>query len=206
LRTSTQVADRVEALARDLDALYSESDLEAARLLRHSEPLGDLPPLLQFLMFAEHHALERGIDYPSMTIGEYVTFAGGYHLVPAMVLIVEKSSVLGAVVRPCGEDPDASVAEVFCIEHRAPGHTTIVPVEQIEQPGDPRLGPQLSEWTQLMVRIQRGMHSRGFLGVQLRGSGDETAMHQHRIADNKLFDAEVRADHFAAPPDFERSN
>ena len=195
--TPTQVADRVERIARDLDALYSASDLDAAHLLRSTEPPAELPALLQFLVFAEHSAIEYGIDYPTVSIGEYITFAAGYHLFPAMVLVVEKSSALGAVVRPLGADPDASIVELFCIEHHIPGSSRLAPLEVLEGAQDPRLGPQLSEWIQTMVSVQRRMHSPEFDAIPLHES-DYATMHQHHVADNLLFDVEVRADHFGA--------
>jgi len=171
----------------EVHSLVTERDYRAADKLAEMESV-PVHPFLTFQELCEELAREEGVDYPSMSLEEYMNGNGDWHVFPDLVLLVEKSCVLGYRIRPCGDDPDRCIFDMFSLEHFPPDAIPETKWQFFENWRDH------DDWGQLpgqdlknIADIQAGLHSLGFEGHWLN-TVQETAVHnQHVIADRYLF-------------------
>ena len=179
-------------LSRSLGSMQTERDARAAEVLAGMEP-SDVPPIITFLELCKRLALEDGVDYPEITIEQYFTGNGDYHVFPTMVILVEPSSTLGYRMRPNGDDPDSAIWDCFSLEHFAPGEAPNPKWEVFPNWREADLGPFLAQDLKNIPDIQAGMHSSGFEGLWLNRVQESTVMNAHRVADRFLFGVEHSA-------------
>jgi phenylpropionate dioxygenase-like ring-hydroxylating dioxygenase large terminal subunit len=182
-------ANLMRYLSRTLGAMQTERDARAADLLAEMEP-SEVPPIITFLGLCEQLALEDGVDYPKMSLEQYFTGNGDYHVFPTMVILVEPSSTLGYRMRPNGDDPDSCIWDLFSLEHYAPGAAPSPKWEVFPNWRTADLGPFLAQDLKNIPDIQAGMHSSGFEGLWLNSVQETTIMNAHRVADRFLFGAD----------------
>jgi hypothetical protein len=182
-------ANLMRYLSRSLGSMQTDRDARAADLLAGMEP-SDVPPIITFLELCKRLALEDGVDYPEMTIEQYFTGNGDYHVFPTMVILVEPSSTLGYRMRPNGDDPDSAIWDCFSLEHFAPGEAPNPKWEVFPNWREADLGPFLAQDLKNIPDIQAGMHSDGFEGLWLNRVQESTIMNAHRVADRFLFGVE----------------
>lgn len=171
----------------EVGSLVTERDYRAADQLAEMEP-SEMPPFLVFQQLCEKLAREEGVDYPSMSMEEYFAGNGDWHVFPTLVLLVEKSCVLGYRVRPDGNDPDRCIFEMFSLEHFAPGDVPETKWQEFENWRDHDGWGQLpGQDLKNIADIQSGMHSRGFEGHWLNTVQEMCVHNQHVIANRFLF-------------------
>lgn len=175
----------------EIGSLVTERDHRAATQLAAMERSDDLIPFFAFQELSERMAREEGVDFPDMSLEEYFEGNGDWHIFPTLVILVEKSCLLGYRVRPDGDDPDSCIFEMFSLEH--------FPADDV-----PETKWQVFEhwrhhdgWGQLPTQdlknigdIQGGLHSPGFDGHWLNTVQEMTVHNQHAIADRFIFGTE----------------
>ena len=187
-------AARPEVFARSMQyqylevgSLVTERDYRAAEQLAAMEP-GEVPPFVLYHQLCEQLAREEGVDFPAMSMEEYFAGNGDWHVFPTLVMLVEKSCLLGYRMLPDAEDPNRCIFEMFSLEHFAPGDVPETKWLDVENWRD------FDGWGQLptqdlknMADIQAGLHSPGFEGHWLNKVQEMSVRNQHAIADRFLF-------------------
>jgi phenylpropionate dioxygenase-like ring-hydroxylating dioxygenase large terminal subunit len=170
-----------------LGAMQTPRDARAAQQLATMEIPAGVPPLIPYLELCEQYALEEGVDYPKMDLETFFAGNGDYHIFPTLVILVEKSGVLGYRMRPESDDPDTCIWEAFALEHFAPGKAPDARWEVFPSFREADLGAFLAQDVKNIPDIQAGMHSEGFGGLRLNTVQETTIMNAHRVADRFLF-------------------
>jgi phenylpropionate dioxygenase-like ring-hydroxylating dioxygenase large terminal subunit len=171
----------------EVGSLVTERDFRAADQLAEMEP-GPTPPFLVFQQLCEALAREEGVDYPTMSMEQYFAGNGDWHVFPTLVMLVEKSCLLGYRVLPDGDDPDRCIFEMFSLEHFAPGDVPETKWQVFENWRDHDGWGQLpTQDLKNIADIQAGMHSRGFRGHWLNTVQEMSVRNQHAIANRFLF-------------------
>lgn len=171
----------------EVGSLVTERDSRACEQLAQMEP-SEVPAFMLYHQLTEKLALEEGVDYPVMDMPTYFAGNGDWHIFPTLVLLVEKSCVLGYRVRPDGDDPNRCIFEMFSLEH----------FSEHEEPDS--VWQEFANWREHdgwgqlptqdlknIADIQAGMHSRGFTGHWLNRVQETSVHNQHVIADRFLF-------------------
>jgi Rieske 2Fe-2S family protein len=189
-----QAAARPEVYARtmqyqylEVGSLVTERDYRAAEKLAAMEPC-ETPPFLLYHQLCEELAREEGVDFPTMSMEQYFAGNGDWHIFPSVVVLVEKSCLLGYRMLPDGEDPNRCVFEMFSLEHFAPGEVPETKWQEFQHWRDH------DGWGQLPTQdlkniddIQAGLHAAGFKGHWLNTAQEMSIRNQHAIADRFLF-------------------
>ncbi|BBX18036.1 (2Fe-2S)-binding protein [Mycolicibacterium duvalii] len=171
----------------EVGSLVTERDYRAARRLATMEP-SDIPPFVLYHQMCEELALAEGVDFPKMTMEQYFAGNGDWHVFPTLVLLVEKSCVLGYRVLPDAENPNRCVFEMFSLEHFAPGEVPETSWLEVERWQDhDGWGELPTQDLRNIDAIHAGMHSRGFDGLWLNTAQEMSIRNAHAIADRFLF-------------------
>lgn len=198
--TSERDAERQKANARpqvyahtmqyqhlEVGSLVTERDFRAAEQLAQMDEV-PVHPFLTYHELCEQLAKAEGVDFPDVSLEQYMAGNGDWHVFPTLVMLVEKSCLLGYRVRPHGDDPDSCIFEMFSLEHFPPGEVPETKWQEFENWRDH------DGWGQLPTQdlknigdIQAGMHSRGFEGHWLNQVQETSVHNQHVIADRFLF-------------------
>ncbi|WP_299577203.1 aromatic ring-hydroxylating dioxygenase subunit alpha [uncultured Williamsia sp.] len=172
---------------KEVGSLVTERDYRAAQQLRTMEP-GEVPPFLLYHQLCEELALAEGVKFPQMSMQEYFGGNGDWHIFPSVVILVEKSCVLGYRMLPDADDPDRCVFEMFSLEHFPEGEVPETQWQVFDRWQDHDGWGELP--TQDLVNIadiQAGMHSEGFDGMWLNKAQEMSIHNAHVIADRFLF-------------------
>jgi len=171
----------------EVGSLVTERDYRAAEQLALMEP-SETPPFLLYHQLSEALARAEGVDFPEMSMPEYFAGNGDWHVFPTLVMLVEKSCLLGYRVRPDATDPDRCIFEMFSLEHFVPGEIPETKWQEFQH------WREHDGWGQLPTQdlkniadIQSGLHSDGFKGHWLNTAQEMSIRNQHAIADRFLF-------------------
>jgi Rieske 2Fe-2S family protein len=178
----------------EVGSLATERDYRALVELETMDDIGDMSPMLKYQEMSEALAVAEGVDYPVMTLEQYFAGNGDWHLFPTLVLLVEKSCVLGYRARPFGDDPDQCVWEMFSLEHYAKSEQPASKWQEFEH------WRHHDGWGQLPMQdlkniadVQSGMHSSGFQGHWVNLAQETAVLNQHVIADRFLFSSDAQS-------------
>ncbi|TRW76751.1 aromatic ring-hydroxylating dioxygenase subunit alpha [Mycolicibacterium sp. 018/SC-01/001] len=171
----------------EVGSLVTERDYRAAQELATLEP-NEVPPFLRYHEMAEKLALDEGVDFPQMTMEQYFAGNGDWHVFPTLVILVEKSCLLGYRMLPHPDDPDQCTFEMFSLEHMAPGEVPTTQWQEFARWQDHDGWGELPTQDLMNIGdIQAGMHSRGFRGLWLNTAQEMSIRNQHAIADRFIF-------------------
>jgi Rieske 2Fe-2S family protein len=175
-----------------VNALVTERDYRAAQKLATMEP-SEVPPFVLYHQLCEELALAEGVDFPRMSMEEYFAGNGDWHIFPTMVILVEKSCLLGYRMLPDAEDPNKCTFEMFTLEHFAPGEVPETSWQEFERWQDhDGWGELPTQDLQNIEAIHAGMHSHGFEGLWLNTAQEMSIRNEHAIADRFLFGVDKR--------------
>jgi len=171
----------------EVGSLVTERDFRAAEQLAAMEP-SEIPPFVLYHQLTEKLAREEGVDFPEMSMEQYFAGNGDWHVFPSLVMLVEKSCLLGYRARPDAEDPNRCVFEMFSLEHYAKDEA---PSSEWQEFNDWR---EHDGWRELPTQdfvniggIQAGMHSLGFKRLWLNTVQEAAVRNHHAVADRFLF-------------------
>ncbi|MFV8318615.1 aromatic ring-hydroxylating oxygenase subunit alpha [Mycobacterium sp. 23] len=175
----------------EVGSLVTERDFRAAQQLATLEP-GDVPPFVLYHQMCEELARAEGVDFPQMSMEQYFAGNGDWHVFPSMVILVEKSCLLGYRMLPDAEDPNRCLFEMFSLEHFAPGQVPDTQWQVFERWQDhDGWGELPSQDLRNIAAIHAGMHSAGFDGLWLNTAQEMSIRNEHAIADRFLFPADA---------------
>ncbi len=171
----------------EINSLVTERDYRVAQQMSDMEP-GPIPPFVIYHQMCEELAIAEGVDYPKMSMEEYFAGNGDWHVFPTLVILVEKSCLLGYRMLPDAEDPNRCVFEMFSLEHFAPGEVPETSWLEVERWQDHDGWGELPTQDLMNIdAIHAGMHSRGFDGLWLNTNQEMSIRNEHRIADRFIF-------------------
>jgi phenylpropionate dioxygenase-like ring-hydroxylating dioxygenase large terminal subunit len=171
----------------EVGSLVTERDYRASQKLATQEP-SEVPPFVLYHQLCEELARAEGVDFPQMSMEQYFAGNGDWHVFPTMVILVEKSCLLGYRMLPDAEDPNRCTFEMFSLEHFAPGEVPRTQWQVFEQWQDHDAWGELpSQDLQNIGAIHAGMHSAGFDGLWLNTAQEMSIRNEHAIADRYLF-------------------
>ncbi|OCB39435.1 (2Fe-2S)-binding protein [Mycobacterium malmoense] len=171
----------------EVGSLVTERDYRAAQKLATMEP-GDTPPFVLYHQLCEDLARAEGVDFPRMSMEQYFAGNGDWHVFPTMVILVEKSCLLGYRMLPDAEDPNRCTFEMFSLEHFGPGEVPETQWQVFERWQDhDGWGELPSQDLRNIGAIHAGMHSVGFDGLWLNTAQEMSIRNEHAIADRYLF-------------------
>lgn len=178
----------------EVRSLATERDYRVAQQLATMEP-SDIPPFVLYHQMCEELALAEGVDYPKMTMEQYFAGNGDWHVFPTLVILVEKSCILGYRMLPDAEDPNRCVFEMFSLEHFAPGEVPETSWLEFERWQDhDGWGELPTQDLKNIGAIHAGMHSNGFDGLWLNTAQEMSIRNEHTIADRFIFGVDDAAD------------
>ncbi|BBX41927.1 aromatic ring-hydroxylating oxygenase subunit alpha [Mycobacterium simiae] len=178
----------------EVGSLVTERDYRAAQKLAAMEP-SDVPPFVLYHQLCEELARAEGVDFPRMSMEQYFAGNGDWHMFPTMVILVEKSCLLGYRMLPDAEDPNRCMFEMFSLEHFAPGEVPETQWQVFERWQDhDGWGELPSQDLRNIGAIHAGMHSAGFDGLWLNTAQEMSIRNEHLIADRFLFGADRDGD------------
>lgn len=170
-----------------VNALVTERDFRAAQKLATMEP-SEVPPFVLYHQMCEELALAEGVDFPRMSMEEYFAGNGDWHIFPTLVILVEKSCLLGYRMLPDAQDPNSCTFEMFTLEHFASGEVPETSWQVFERWQDhDGWGELPTQDLQNIAAIHAGMHSNGFEGLWLNTAQEMSIRNEHAIADRFLF-------------------
>ena len=174
----------------EVGSLVTERDYRAARQLAKMEP-GEVPPFIQYHQMCEELALSEGVDFPRMSMEQYFAGNGDWHIFPTLVILVEKSCLLGYRMLPHADDPNQCTFEMFSLEHFPPGEVPKTSWQEFDRWQDhDGWGELPTQDLKNIAAIHAGMHSRGFDGLWLNTAQEMSIRNEHAIADRFLFGAD----------------
>jgi glycine betaine catabolism A len=171
----------------EVGSLVTERDYRAAQQLAAMEP-SEIPPFVLYHQLCEELARAEGVDFPHMSMEQYFAGNGDWHVFPTMVILVEKSCLLGYRMLPDAEDPNRCTFEMFSLEHFAQGDVPETRWQVFERWQDhDEWGELPSQDLKNIGAIHAGMHSAGFDGLWLNTDQEMSIRNEHAIADRFLF-------------------
>lgn len=175
-----------------VNALVTERDYRAAQQLATMEP-SETPPFVLYHKMCEELALADGVDFPRMSMEEYFAGNGDWHIFPTLVILVEKSCLLGYRMLPDADDPNRCTFEMFSLEHFAPGEVPEAGWQEFERWQDhDGWGELPTQDLKNIGAIHAGMHSKGFDGLWLNTAQEMSIRNEHAIADRFIFGVDER--------------
>jgi phenylpropionate dioxygenase-like ring-hydroxylating dioxygenase large terminal subunit len=171
----------------EVGSLVTERDYRAAQELAKLEP-SEVPPFVLYHKMCEDLAIAEGVDFPKMTMEQYFAGNGDWHVFPTLVILVEKSCLLGYRMLPDAEDPNRCTFEMFSLEHFAPGEVPQTHWQEFERWEDhDGWGELPTQDLKNIGAIHAGMHSNGFAGLWLNTAQEMSIRNEHAIADRFIF-------------------
>ncbi len=171
----------------EVGSLATERDYRVAQQLATMKP-SDVPPFLVYHQMCEELALAEGVDFPKMSMEEYFAGNGDWHVFPTLVILVEKSCLLGYRMLPHPDDPNQCTFEMFSLEHFAPGEVPETSWQEFEKWQDhDGWGELPTQDLRNIAAIHAGMHSKAFDGLWLNTAQEMSIRNEHAIADRFIF-------------------
>jgi phenylpropionate dioxygenase-like ring-hydroxylating dioxygenase large terminal subunit len=179
------IFEYAEQFKRDLKAMQTERAYQAAQQLR-SELTADAEPaevLTRWGGLVYEAAIKEGAGWPAGATPERLALVGfDVHIFPNFVMLPPAvEAVLGYRMRPNGDDPDSCLLDVWSLERFAPGKAPPLKREWAPDLKDEGWPLILRQDFQNLIRVQRGMHSRGFKGSRTNPLQERAVFNFHRI-------------------------
>jgi len=178
------VLDFVENFNRDLMAMVTQRSYDATQRLRTEVPASASPQevLAKWFQFQMEACEADGSGWPSELTPEYIERSGlDWHVFPNTIFLHGTvDGVLWYRVRPNGSDPNSSIFDVAALERFGPGKAPKLVREFLEDWRD-------TDWPLIYAQdfinlshIQRGMKSRGFVGLRTNPLQERAISNFHR--------------------------
>jgi len=175
----------LEEMERDLRAIYTTRDYEAAKRLLTEVPEDEEPTtaLMKLMMFQREAAMADGAGWPDGLSFENIVRAGiDWHMFPNLIVLPYMDGALWYRARPNGDDPDSCVFDVWSLARYAEGDE---PPLQRQFFTDWRehddWGGILPQDFQNLSEVQQGMKSRGFAGSRTNPIQEKPISNFHRV-------------------------
>jgi phenylpropionate dioxygenase-like ring-hydroxylating dioxygenase large terminal subunit len=176
--------DFVRMMAQDVQAIYSERDLEsAARILTEMEPTNDRVAIMsKVLEFNKEAAIASGAGWPAITPEQMFGAGTDWHIFPNMVVLPYGDSSLWYRARPHPTNPHQCTFDVYSLQRYAPGAAPPLVRQHFTDWRDFKALPSfLIDDFLNMPEVQRGMRNRGFRGARPNPVKEVAVLNFHRV-------------------------
>jgi nitrite reductase/ring-hydroxylating ferredoxin subunit len=179
------IVDSFEEMYRDLQAMYLEPGLAAARRIMTEVPAGsDMMTIgAKLLQFHREELEKRGVAWPAGLTPEAMNNAGfGWHIFPNFIVLLCIDGALCYRTRPHPEDPGQCTWDIYSFGRFAPGaepkpqHIVITKYEDFFDQNR-----FLKDDLINLPEVQRGMHSRGFRGLRTNPVEEVCVSNLHKV-------------------------
>jgi phenylpropionate dioxygenase-like ring-hydroxylating dioxygenase large terminal subunit len=194
----------IRMLAQDVQAIYSERDLEsAARVMTEMEPTADRLAIMSKVMeFNREAALASGAGWPDITPEQLFQAGSDWHIFPNMVVLPYCDASLWYRARPHPTDPDRCTFDIYSLQRYTEGAAPPLVRQYYKDWRDFKMLPSfLIDDFINMPEVQRGMHNRGFRGARPNPVKEVAVYNFHRVIRSYISDpdrADAGLEHF--PP------
>lgn len=175
----------VQSMERDLRAIYTTRDVEAAKRLLTDVPADEAPEtvLMQLMMFQREAAIDDGAGWPDGLTPENLVRAGiDWHMFPNLIVLPYPDGSLWYRARPNGSDPDSCIFDVWSLARYAKGKEPPLKREFFSDWRDhDEWGGILPQDFQNLSAVQQGMKSRGFTGSRTNPIQERPISNFHRV-------------------------
>ncbi|MFE9320700.1 SRPBCC family protein [Nocardia sp. NPDC052278] len=174
----------LEMMEKDLRAIYSARDFEAAKRLLTEVPEDEEPTtvLMKLMMFQREAAVGDGAGWPDGLSFENIVRAGvDWHMFPNLIVLPYMDAALWYRARPNGDDPDSCVFDVWSLARYPEGQEP--PLERqffTDWRDHDDWGGILPQDFQNLHQVQQGMKSRGFAGSRTNPVQEKPISNFHR--------------------------
>jgi len=179
------IVESSEEMERDLQAMYLEPGVAAARRLLTELPAGTDPQLLgaKLIEFHREELEKRGVAWPQGLTPEAMYRAGfGWHLFPNFIILPCIDGSLCYRTRPDPENPDECLWDIWCFGRFAPGKEPEPRHTQVENYRDFfEVNRFLKDDLINLPEVQKGMHSRGFKALRLNPVQEQCQANLHKV-------------------------
>lgn len=186
------IAETFEEMHRDLQAMYLDPGVTAARRILAELPAGTEPQVIGASLLAFHREeLERiGVEWPEGLTPQAMDRAGfGWHLFPNFIILPCIDGSLCYRTRPDPENPDACLWDIWCFGRFAPGAEPKPQRTVVEDYRDfLEVNRFLKDDLLNLPQVQRGMHSRGFKGLRTNPDQEVCINNLHRVIHEMMGD------------------
>ena len=174
-----------EEMQRDLQAMYLEPGVAAARRVLQEVPAGsDMQTIAgKLLQFHREELEKRGVEWPAGLTPQAMEKAGfGWHIFPNFIILPCIDGSLCYRTRPHPESPDQCIWDIWAFGRFAPGaepvpqHTT---VDRYQDFFDKNRF--LKDDLINLPEVQRGMYSRGFRGLRTNPAQERCVSNLHKV-------------------------
>jgi phenylpropionate dioxygenase-like ring-hydroxylating dioxygenase large terminal subunit len=163
------VVQFVRTLAQDVQAIYSDRDLEsAARILTEMPPTADrLEVMTKVLQFNREAAIASGAGWPNISPEQMFEAGTDWHIFPNTIVLPYGDASLWYRARPHTTDPNHCIFDIYSLQRYAEGSAPSLVRQYFADWRDFKGLPVfLVDDFINMPEIQRGMHNRGFKGAR----------------------------------------
>lgn len=175
----------LENMERDLRAIYTTRDFEAAKRLLTEVPEDEEPAtvLMKLMTFQREAALADGAGWPDDLSFDNIVRAGvDWHMFPNLIVLPFLDGALWYRSRPNGDNPDSCVFDVWSLGRYADGAEPRVEHQFFNDWRDhDDWGGILPQDFQNMHDVQQGMKSRGFIGSRTNPIQERPVSNFHRV-------------------------
>jgi phenylpropionate dioxygenase-like ring-hydroxylating dioxygenase large terminal subunit len=175
----------VEEMERELRALWTTRDCEAAQRLYTDVPADEEPlvMLLKLIEFQREAAITDGAGWPENLSFENIVRAGvDWHIFPNLICLPNFDGSLWYRARPNGDDADSCVFDLWSLARYAPGRQPPLQRQFFAhwQEHDD-WGAIFPQDFQNLGEVQQGMKSRGFVGARTNPIQEKAISNFHRV-------------------------
>lgn len=183
--TRELIAETFEEMYHDLQAMYLDPSLAAAKRLLAEVPAGTDPQVVGMKLLEFHREeLERiGVEWPAGLTPQAMHRAGfGWHIFPNFIILPCIDGSLCYRTRPDPENPDECLWDIWCFGRYAPGaepepKRTVVDNYQDFFEVNRFLKDDLIN----LPAVQQGMYSRGFRGLRTNPDQEVCINNLHKV-------------------------
>jgi hypothetical protein len=184
-----------------LKAMQTERAYAATQRLR-TEVAADAPAeevLGKWGQFIYEAAVESGAGWPAGLTPEYMAESGfDWHVFPNTAFLHPAvEAVIWYRFRPCGDDHEKTIFDVWSLERFPPGHEPKVEHEVYDDWRDGDYPLIFRQDFENIPKVQKGMKSRGFKGGRPSPVQERAVSHFHRTL--RRFLRDPHADDALAP-------
>jgi nitrite reductase/ring-hydroxylating ferredoxin subunit len=183
--TRVLIAESSEEMYHDLQAMYLEPRLAAARLILADVPEGTVPQEIgmKLLEFHREELEKTGVAWPEGLSAEAMHRAGfGWHIFPNFIILPCIDGSLCYRTRPDPENPDECLWDIWSFGRFAQGKAPEVKRTRVDDYRDFfELNRFLKDDLINLPAVQQGMHSRGFRGLRTNPDQEVCINNLHRV-------------------------
>lgn len=179
------ILESTEEMYRDLQAMYLEPSVAAARRVHAEIPAGTDPMVIAARLFElqKEEVIKTGAEWPEGLDPAAMDRAGfGWHIFPNFIILPCVDGSLCYRTRPDPDNPDECIWDIWCFGRFAPGAEPEPRHTQVERYEDfIEVNRFLKDDLLNLPEVQKGMYSRGFRGLRTNPVQERCLSNLHKV-------------------------